>query len=133
MADENTQNDPEQNQNPAPAQSPNPGQEPAGDPKDVEENKILAIIGYLGILFLVPLLAKKDSPYAQFHGKQGMVLFIAEVVGYLIAVVPFIGWFLSLLIGLFTFVLAIMGIINAAGGKMKELPLIGEYAKKINM
>jgi len=137
MADENTPNEAPQNQEPAPAPVPTPNlnseQAPTGDPKDIEENKILAVIGYLGILFLVPLLAKKESPYAQFHGRQGMVLFIVEVVGYLIAVIPFVGWFLSLILGIFTFVLAIMGIINAAGGKMKELPVIGEYAKKINL
>ena len=47
---------------------------PSGSSKDVEENKAMAAIGYLGILFLIPLLANKDSPFAQYHAKQGMVL-----------------------------------------------------------
>ena len=32
------------------------------DPADVEKNKVLAMLSYLGILWLVPLLAAKDSP-----------------------------------------------------------------------
>jgi len=32
---------------------------PSGGGKDAEENKAMAAIGYLGILFLVPLLAAK--------------------------------------------------------------------------
>ncbi len=54
--------------------------EPTVDQKDVEENKIMAVIAYFGILCLIPLLAKKDSPYAQFHAKQGLVLFITGII-----------------------------------------------------
>ncbi|MBU2025923.1 MAG: hypothetical protein ABIC19_03755 [Patescibacteria group bacterium] len=97
--------------------------------KDVEENKLFAALGYLGILFLIPLLAKKESPYAQFHAKQGMVLFIVGFVSSFIIWIPVIGW----AIGICLLVLFIMGLINALTGKTKELPVIGGYAKKINI
>lgn len=104
------------------AQSPN--QVPSDD---VEQHKVHAVLAYLGILVLVPILAAKESPFAQFHANQGLVLFIASfLVGMVGGAVPFIGWFLVLPIGgIFTLVLTIMGIINAARGEMKELPLIG--------
>jgi len=102
--------------------------------KDVEENKIWAVISYLGILCLIPLLAKKDSPFAQFHAKQGLVLFIAGVIVGAVSALPLIGWFVVAPLGsLFLLILAIMGIINAAKGEMKELPLIGQFGKKINL
>ena len=101
---------------------------PTGN-KDVEDNKIFAVLGYIGILFLIPLLAKKDSPFAQFHAKQGMILFIAGIIASFVIWIPFVGW----AIGIFMFVLWIMGVINALGGQMKELPVIGGFAKKINI
>ena len=66
MAEENNQN---MGQGQPQGQSGTPENIPMGDPKDVEENKLIAAVGYLGILFLIPLLAKKDSPFAQFHAK----------------------------------------------------------------
>ena len=101
--------------------------------KDVAENKGMAAVGYLGILFLIPLLAKKDSPYAQFHAKQGMVLFICWIIASFIWVIPFLGWVLGGLVNLFLFVLFIMGLINALGGKMQPLPVIGGLAEKIKI
>jgi uncharacterized membrane protein len=109
------------------------GKTPSGSPtsggkNDAEENKLFGVLGYLGILFLIPLLAKKESPFAQFHAKQGMVLFIVGFVGSFIIWIPLVGW----AVAIFLLVLMIMGIVNALGGKTKELPLIGGFAKKIN-
>ena len=97
------------------------------DPTDAEQNKIMAVLAY--ILFLIPLLAARESRFAMFHANQGLVLFLFGVAVNIVgSVVPFIGWLLILPIGnLMWLVLAIMGIINAAGGKMKPLPLIGGF------
>lgn len=101
--------------------------------KDIEENKLMAVLGYLGLLLLIPLLAKKDSPYAQFHAKQGLVLAIAYIASGIIMVVPVIGWIAGSLAMLGCFILWIMGVVNAISGKMTELPLIGKYAKSFNI
>ncbi len=100
---------------------------------DVGENKVIAIIGYLGFLCLVPLLLKKDSPYAQFHGKQGLVLLIAWLILNAVGIIPILGWMVAFLGNIACIVLMIVGIVNAANGEKKELPWIGEYAKKINL
>ncbi len=107
---------------------------PSGGGSDAEENKGMAIIAYLWILCLVPLLAKKDSPYAQYHAKQGLILFIADIIlwafGWVIAAVTLgFGAFLVPLIGLLLLVLMIIGIVNAASGKTKPLPVIGKMAE----
>jgi uncharacterized membrane protein len=107
------------------------------DAADVEKNKVMGILAYLGILWLVPLLAAKDSPFSRYHCNQGLVLFLAAIGAWIATIVldmvlvfiPFLGWFLMavLHIGLILGVLAlaIIGIINAANGVCKPLPLIG--------
>lgn len=109
-----------------------PKQETAKDP-DVEANKAIAAIGYLGILCLIPLLAKKNSPFAQHHGKQGLVIVIAWLILFVANVIPFLGqiaWFVGSLLLL---ALVILGIINALNGKFWEMPFLGEYAKRIKL
>lgn len=108
-----------------------------GDPKDIEDNKVIAAIGYLWILCLVPLLAKKDSKFAQFHGKQGLVLTVVSVimwfVSMILAFIPIIGWLIAFVIWIGILVLAILGIINSLNGQYWEMPILGEYAKKIKL
>jgi uncharacterized membrane protein len=103
---------------------------PAGGSKDVEENKAIAAIGYIGILCLIPLFAKKDSPFAQYHGKQGLILFIAEVILGFVWVIPFLGWAIGGIGELLGFILFIIGLMNALNGKMVPLPVIGQMAEK---
>ncbi|MES2461441.1 MAG: hypothetical protein V4671_12735 [Armatimonadota bacterium] len=91
------------------------------NPADVEKNKVFAILAYLGILFLVPMLAAKESPFAMYHANQGLVLFLFAIALGVITMIPvvgIIGWVAHI-------VLMILGIINAANGQMKPLPLIG--------
>jgi uncharacterized membrane protein len=104
---------------------------PQGGSSDVEKNKPLAIIGYIiPILFFIPLVTDaKNSPFAKFHANQQLVLLIAaiavDVVG---GVIPFLGWFIILPIGtILIIVLAILGLIHAAKGEMKPLPIIGGF------
>ena len=93
----------------------------------------MAVIAYIGILFLVPLLAAKNSPFAQFHAKQGMVLFIAYIILSAVWIVPFLGWLVGAAGGILLFVLMIMGIVNAASGKKVQLPIIGQFADKFKI
>ena len=125
MADDMQQTQPTPS---APAPTPAPAA-PQGDKKDIEDNKMMAAIGYIGILFLVPLLAAKQSKFAQFHAKQGMVLFIVDVAVSFIAWIPLVGWAL----GLAALVVSIYAAVQALNGQYWELPYLGQYAKKINL
>ncbi len=96
------------------------------------EKNLMAILCYLGILVVIPLLTAKDDPFVKFHIKQGLVLLIASVINIFISMVPFIGWVVGFVIWIIILVLAIMGILNVLGGKQKPLPVIGQFAKKFN-
>ncbi len=110
----------------APAAEAGPAAAPAIDPSDISANKVMAILAYIGILVLIPLFAAKESKFARFHTNQGLILFICNIVIYFISLIPglkAIGWILSVA----ALVFAIIGIIGAAKGETKELPLIGKY------
>jgi len=47
--------------------------------------------------------------------------------------VPVIDWVLGPILSLGLLVLMVIGILNAVNGETKELPLIGQYASKINL
>ena len=100
------------------------------DPQDINDNKGMSVLAYIGILFLIPLLACPNSRFARYHTNQGLVLFLLElaigVVTSIFAFIPVIGGLISAVGGIFTLVLMILGIINAAQGQAKELPLIGK-------
>ncbi len=108
--------------------------------KTIEDGKIFAFIGYWGLLFLVPLLAKKDNKFALFHGKQGMVLCLAAVALVIIMVifgfvpilniiVGILGWLMLLALG----VLAIIGMIKALTGEYWKMPIFGDIAEKLKV
>ncbi len=90
--------------------------------RDVRENKDIAAVSYLWFLSIVIYLARKDSPFVQYHAKQGMVLFLISIPLWFI---PVIGHLLEFL------VLAgmVMGFLNAFQGQWADVPFIGGIAK----
>jgi uncharacterized membrane protein len=101
------------------------------DSKDIDDNKVMGVLAYIGILFIIPLLAAPNSKFARFHANQGLVLFIADVVlgvaAKLVSFIPVVGWVISIAVGVVGLAFMILGIVNAANGKAKELPLIGNF------
>ena len=103
--------------------------------EDTETNCEVSILAYLHILVLVPWLAAKESPFAQYHAKVGLNLLIlhliAEIGGSvlesLLGWVPVVGWIVGIVFGLLNAVLwgiNIFGIISAAQGKARELTVL---------
>ncbi|MBO4590343.1 MAG: hypothetical protein J5698_05175 [Bacteroidaceae bacterium] len=96
------------------------------DPADIQANRGMAIVAYFGILFLIPLIIAKDSKFARFHTNQGLVLFICWMMCRALTFVPVAGWVFNV-VSFLLLVLCILGIINAAQGRAKELPVIGKF------
>lgn len=103
--------------------------------EDIEKNKLLAALSYLWILFILYWIV--DSPFVKFHAKQSMVIFIGDLViwvvglfaGGLIPMWGIISWLLSLLL----FALRLIGFINAITGKVSKLPIVGDIADSLNL
>lgn len=102
---------------------------PSFDKKDIEDNKVIAALSYVGILCLIPLLAKKDSKFSQEHGKQGLVMLIVWIIGSFVFWIPLIGWALLLAV----FIADLFAFIKCLQGEFWEIPVVGPLRKKINL
>ncbi len=114
-------------------------------------DKLMAVLSYLGFLALIPFFVRKDDKFIMFHAKQGLNLLIMEAIYSVVSVIltsvirvkhsfgsfygydlgyhyatP--GWLYAILYIVSTgfLVLSIIGIVNAANGKEKELPIINK-------
>lgn len=123
-----------------------PGQ--TDEVKDAQDNKWMGILAYLCALVFIPMFVAKNSKFARFHTVQGFNLFLIWVANWVIfgllglirvtrtasawgvpytyqgspAIIGILSWIISVAIT----VLAIIGIVNAAKGTKKALPVIGK-------
>lgn len=99
-----------------------------------EKNTSMAVLCYLGLLVLIPLLTDaKNEPFVKFHIKQGLVLLISGVIVSAVMVLPIFGRIVGSVAWLVVLVLIVIGALNALGGKEEELPIIGQYGKNLNI
>ncbi len=119
------------------------------DEADIKQNKVYAVLAYIGILVLIPIFAAKDSKFARYHTKQGLLVILPSVAYSILTIIinAIVGaifrpttyfWYTAphpvasivsiiLALGSLVFIaLMIVGIVNAAQGKYKELPVIGK-------
>jgi len=97
------------------------------------DDKIIAAIGYIWILFLIPLFLKKNNKYCLFHAKQGLVLFVAGIILMVINIIPVLGWLISFFGWIIIVIFSILGFINALQGREWKLPFLSSFAEKINL
>lgn len=116
----------------------------AFSPDDIKQNKFMAVLSYFGVFALIPFFGAKQSPYAQYHAKQGMNLLMVDIgvtiVNFLLGLIKVTdtylwvtyyrtpGWVSAIryILSLIVAAYAILGIVYAAKGKAKELPLINK-------
>mgnify|MGYP007123668953 FL=1 len=99
----------------------------------MSDDRVFAAISYIGILCLIALLLKKNDRFIEFHAKQGLVLFFAEVVIFFVNIIPFLGqmvWFLASILFL---IFSVVGIIKSLQGEMWKMPILHDFSKKINL
>lgn len=96
----------------------------------LDNEQLVATIAYAAVGCLIPLLLKPNNQKLQFHGKQGLVLFIGWLIVLIILSV-------SLLVGvpLFFcyFALNVIALYRAYAGDNWRIPVIGDFADKVNL
>ena len=97
---------------------------------DTNNNKVMAVLCYLGILWIIPLLTEhKNDPFLRFHINQGIILSIfwvvVRVASWILSFIPILGPIVSLVAWVAIVVLMILGIMNAVNMDEKPLPIIG--------
>ena len=107
----------------------------ASRPQDseIQDAKFFAAVGYLNILCIVPLYLKKGNKFAQFHGKQALVLFILELAAGIISIVPAVGDLISRFAFVVFGILALIGIVKVLMEEYWEMPVIYEISTRISL
>lgn len=77
---------------------------------------IAYLFGWIGLIIAF-CAGNKDDEFMKFHLNQALILDICSII----VIIPAIGW----IIWIVTLVFRIIGLIGAAQGEMKPLPLIG--------
>ncbi len=98
---------------------------------DVLDGKAIAILSYLSIFCIIPLIFKKDNLFVLIHSKQGLVLFVAEVAVFILHII--LGeWFLKL--GMFVLLsLSFIGLLAVLRGQYIKMPVVSSIAEKITL
>ena len=124
----------------SPQPEPAPGPEPV-EPKKVapsddltDEGRLAAILSYIPFLCFVPLMNInwKENEEARFHARQGIVLFVIEMLA-VIMLVDDVAKFVFRVLLIVAVSLAAAGIYFAVQGKRFRLPLISDIADKAKL
>ena len=98
--------------------------------KEVESGKGMAILAY--IIALIPYFAEKKNKFVRYHAIQGMNIFlVALAYGILAGIINGITWNAAMgncVNSIFSasYANCNFGLVNAAQGKMKPVPILGK-------
>ncbi len=102
----------------------------------ISEHKLFAILGYiLPFLFFIPMLneTSKNDPYVRTHADQQLTLLVIWIAWSVFTNVFFMAlpmglYMLMPIVNIGLLVLVVIGVINAAQGETKKLPLVGSIS-----
>jgi len=97
------------------------------------EEKVYSIFAYFGVLSLVSILIMRDNEYVRFHAKQGLVLFIVETLFSVATILPVLGLIVFGIVMIMCAILSIIGMIQAYMGNKWEIPVVIDWANRINI
>lgn len=99
-------------------------------PEEIEKGKTMAFVAYL--IFFIPLLMDeyRNNKFVMYHTEQSIVLLILNII---LAIVGTVTCGIGLVLYIAWIIFLIMGIMNALGGKVQPLPLIGQFGEKFNL
>lgn len=100
----------------------------------VTEDKTVAIVSYLtfiGFIVAVIMHGNNKTRLGTYHLRQTLGLLITGLaiffVSFILAIIPLLGWLTSMALWIGLFVLWLVGLIAAANGEMKPVPILGRY------
>ena len=98
-----------------------------------DDGKTIAIVSYLtviGFIAAIIMHGNNKTSLGAYHLRQMLLLIVIGVGLGIISWIPFLGW-LVWIVGFFgILVLWVFGLIAAANGEEKPMPLLGEKAQE---
>lgn len=93
--------------------------------------KFVALCSYLGILCLVPLVLNRKEEFVRFHAKQGLVIWMWEVVAIFTLFIPVLGHLFFTVSFIICALLSLVGILQVLANKSWKFPVIGNLAENL--
>jgi len=116
----------------APPPSSPEGPSPTPPARGPQEDRILLVLCYVGLLALIPYLVGRDHPVLRWHARQGLALGIIGVGCVALALVPYLGFIGHLgLAGVFA--LSIVGIVKALDRSEWRMPVAADVADRLQL
>ncbi len=99
-----------------------------------DDDRLAAVMSYIPFLCFVPLMNAnwKDNKRARFHARQGVMLFLVELVAVLF-LIDDLAKFVFRAILILAAALAAAGIYFALQGKTLRLPFVSDLAEKAKL
>ena len=107
---------------------------PSGDTKfennlPPDDRRMASIMAYIPFLCFVPLISMSDNKEVRFHARQGVFLFIIELIAVFFLIDKVSDLFFKAIL-IFAISLSVAGLIFAIQGKMQKLPIVGDLIEK---
>ncbi len=99
--------------------------------KEIQDGRFFAVISYIFFLCILTLLFKKNNKFAQYHAKQGLVLFVFEVAGFVLSIIPILSWLMHTVGFTLAVIVSVWGLFKAWTGEYSRIICISEIADKI--
>ena len=93
--------------------------------------RVMSVLSYIFALCVVPYIVCPDDSYVMYHARQGMHLFILELIAAVLGIVPLVGWIMKILVLVYCIFAAIDGIGNAREGRMRPLKSAAAVIEKL--
>ncbi len=94
-----------------------------------DEGRLGAILSYIPFLCFIPLVSMKENREIRFHARQGVLLFLIELVA-AVFLIDRVSDFVFTAVLIAAIALALVGIYYAVQGRSYRLPIIGDLADK---
>ena len=91
-----------------------------------DQSKTVAVVSYItliGWIIALILNQNKKTDLGSFHIRQALLIHVALLIFWWI---PVIGWLLNIVV----FIFWVMGLVYAAQGQQKEVPILGSLAQQ---
>ena len=104
--------------------------EVTADKEIIRDGVPYAVLSYVLCLWILTFQYKKDNPFALFHARQGIIVFVGTFACFIFMFMPFLGVFFGIFLFVF-FGASLYGIYLALTGKAEKIYIVGEIAEKI--
>jgi fumarate reductase subunit D len=103
----------------------------SGVSEEVRDVALFAALAYVVFFSLLIVMYKRDNDFLHFHARQGLVIFIFEVISWtLAAVLPNLSGAFAVC-NLLLLIASVFGLFSALMGKMIHFPLVSRVADRL--